>query len=62
MTTANLTSNRPRSTRRAWIMLIVITMLTVAGMTVVLPILPFVVLEYVPAQGSLAIWVGISRR
>lgn len=47
------------STRRAWIMLIVLTMLTTAGMTVVLPVLPFVVLRYVPDHGSLALWVGV---
>ncbi len=40
-------------------MLVVITMLTTAGMTVVLPILPFVVLRYVPGQSRLAVWVGI---
>ncbi|MBO9577649.1 MAG: MFS transporter [Microbacteriaceae bacterium] len=40
-------------------MLIVITILTTAGMTVVLPVLPFVVLRYVPDQGSLAVWVGV---
>lgn len=40
-------------------MLIVITMLTTAGMTVVLPVLPFVVLRYVSDQDHLAIWVGI---
>jgi len=40
-------------------MLIVITMLTMAGMTVVLPVLPFVVKQYVPGHGSLAVWVGL---
>lgn len=40
-------------------MLIVLTMLTTAGMTVVLPVLPFVVLRYAPDQSSLALWVGI---
>lgn len=49
----------PRSTRRAWIMLIVIVMLTTAGMTVVLPILPFVVLRYVDDPDHLGLWVGI---
>jgi len=39
-------------------MLVVITMLTTAGMTVVLPILPFVVLRYVPDRHNLALWVG----
>lgn len=45
--------------RRAWIMLIVITTLTTAGMTVVLPVLPFVVLRYVSNPADLAVWVGI---
>lgn len=40
-------------------MLIVITMLTTAGMTVVLPILPFVVLRYVDEPAHLAVWVGV---
>lgn len=40
-------------------MLIVITMLTTAGMTVVLPVLPFVVLRYVSNPADLAVWVGI---
>ncbi len=44
-----------RSDKRAWIMLIVLTMLTVIGMTVVLPVLPFVVLQYVSHEGDLAI-------
>jgi DHA1 family tetracycline resistance protein-like MFS transporter len=48
-----------RAPRRAWIMLIVLTMLTVIGMTVVLPVLPFVVLEYVSHERDLAIWVGV---
>ncbi|WP_431070990.1 MFS transporter [Microbacterium phyllosphaerae] len=48
-----------RSEKRAWIMLIVLTMLTVIGMTVVLPVLPFVVLQYVSHEGDLAIWVGV---
>lgn len=49
----------PRGLNRAWIMLIVLTMLTVIGMTVVLPVLPFVVLQYVSEEKDLAIWVGI---
>ncbi len=40
-------------------MLIAITMLNVIGMTVVLPVLPFVVARYVPDQSQLAIWVGV---
>jgi len=39
-------------------MLVVLTMLTTAGMTVVLPVLPFVVLRYVP-HTHLALWVGV---
>ncbi|BDI22659.1 MFS transporter [Herbiconiux sp. L3-i23] len=44
---------------RAWIMLIVLTLLTVVGMTVVLPVLPFVVLRYVSSENDLAAWVGV---
>ena len=40
-------------------MLIALTMLNVIGMTVVLPVLPFVVARYVPEQGQLALWVGL---
>lgn len=40
-------------------MLIVLTMLTVIGMTVVLPVLPFVVLQYVSHERDLALWVGV---
>ena len=55
----SLTNPLARSDKRAWIMLIVLTMLTVIGMTVVLPVLPFVVLQYVSHEGDLAIWVGV---
>ncbi|WP_449408935.1 MFS transporter [Microbacterium maritypicum] len=48
-----------RSDKRAWVMLIVLTMLTVIGMTVVLPVLPFVVLQYVTHEHDLALWVGV---
>lgn len=40
-------------------MLISITMLNVIGMTVVLPVLPFVVARYVAEPSQLAIWVGV---
>lgn len=60
MTTENQASEvTAPDTRRAWAMLVVLTMLTTAGMTVVLPVLPFVVLRYVPDQGGLALWVGV---
>ncbi|MFD1202811.1 MFS transporter [Leucobacter albus] len=49
----------PQSSRRAWATLISITMLNVMGMTIVLPVLPFVVQRYVDTPGHLAIWVGI---
>ncbi len=57
--TSETTPPELRENRRAWLMLIAITMLTTAGMTVVLPVLPFVVLRYVPGQSDLAIWVGV---
>ncbi len=59
MTSVNPSPTAPVNTRRAWFMLIVLTMLTTAGMTVVLPVLPFVVLRYVPDQSQLALWVGV---
>lgn len=59
MTSASNLAAPAVNTRRAWIMLIVITMLTMAGMTVVLPVLPFVVLRYVPDHRHLALWVGV---
>lgn len=40
-------------------MLISITMLNVVGMTVVLPVLPFVVRQYVAEPTHLAVWVGV---
>ncbi|WP_244268165.1 MFS transporter [Microbacterium foliorum] len=57
MTTPKISS--PRGEKRAWLMLVVLTMLAVVGMTVVLPVLPFVVLQYVSHEGDLAIWVGV---
>ncbi|MFS0735255.1 MFS transporter [Microbacterium sp. 1P10UB] len=53
-----MTSVSSPAPKRAWTMLIVLTMLTTAGMTVVLPVLPFVVLRYVPQENDLALWVG----
>ncbi len=58
MTSVNFSSTA-RVSQRAWVMLIVLTMLTVIGMTVVLPVLPFVVLQYVGSENDLAIWVGV---
>ncbi|MFT4226238.1 MFS transporter [Micropruina sp.] len=58
MTSVNRTPQAAGS-RRAWVMLIAITMLNVIGMTVVLPVLPFVVGRYVSDQSHLAVWVGI---
>jgi MFS transporter, DHA1 family, tetracycline resistance protein len=58
MTSPNALPSTPVATR-AWPMLIVLTMLTTAGMTVVLPVLPFVVLQYVSDENDLAVWVGV---
>ena len=50
----------PVSTRRAWFMLVALTMLSVIGMTIVLPVMPFVVQQYLPhGDPSLAVWVGV---
>ena len=46
--------------RRAWAMLIALTMLTVIGMTTVFPVMPFIVQEYLPpGDENLALWVGV---
>ncbi|MEJ6550463.1 MFS transporter [Corynebacterium sp. USCH3] len=55
-----MTSNEPAVTSRwAWPMLVTITLLNVIGMTIVLPILPFVVRDVMPSFGTLALWVGL---
>ncbi|MFD5142846.1 MFS transporter [Streptomyces sp. NPDC058401] len=46
------------SPRRAWLVIVCLTLLNSIGMTVVFPVLPFVTLQYVP-EGSLALWVGV---
>ncbi|MFE4861121.1 MFS transporter [Streptomyces sp. NPDC056670] len=48
----------PSAPRRAWLVLVCLTLLNAIGMTVVFPVLPFVTLEYVDG-GSLALWVGV---
>ena len=58
MTSLNPSASTHAS-KRAWAMLVALTMLTVIGMTVVLPVLPFVVLQYVGNENDLAIWVGV---
>jgi DHA1 family tetracycline resistance protein-like MFS transporter len=44
--------------RLAWPLIVAINFLATIGMTIVLPVLPFVIQEYVP-EASLALWVGI---
>lgn len=56
--TPGFSHSRLAGADRRWVMLIVLTTLTTAGMTVVLPVLPFVVLRYVSGEGELALWVG----
>lgn len=45
--------------KRAWPLLIAISFLATIGMTIVLPVLPFVVLQYLPNDTNLALWVGV---
>lgn len=40
-------------------MLVAVILLNVVGMTIVLPILPFVVRDVMPSFGTLALWVGL---
>ena len=50
----------PQASRRAWFMLVTLTMLSVIGFTVVLPVMPFIVQDYLPhGDPNLAIWVGV---
>jgi len=46
------------TSKLAWPLLIAITFLTTIGMTIVFPVLPFILQEYVP-EASLALWVGV---
>jgi DHA1 family tetracycline resistance protein-like MFS transporter len=46
------------TSKLAWPLLIAITFLTTIGMTIVFPVLPFILREYVP-EASLALWVGV---
>ena len=49
----------PPTAKRAWPLLIAISLLATMGMTIVVPVLPFVVQRYLPNDTSLALWVGI---
>ncbi len=56
------TTARPRrtgATAYAWPLLIAISFLATIGMTIVLPVLPFVVQRYLPNGADLALWVGV---
>jgi len=44
--------------RRAWYLVLALTMLNVLGMGIIFPVLPFLTLRYV-SGGSLALWVGV---
>lgn len=50
--------NRLQAPKLAWPLIIAISFLATIGMTIVLPVLPFVIRDYVP-DSSLALWVGI---
>lgn len=55
----DLASERMPASRRAWLVLAAITFLNSIGMTIVVPVLPFITLKYIPDQASLGLWVGI---
>src|SRR4051812_26492838 len=60
MTTEITPPTTTTSARRAWAMLIALTMLTVIGMTTVFPVMPFIVQKYLPTgDHNLALWVGV---
>jgi DHA1 family tetracycline resistance protein-like MFS transporter len=45
--------------RRAWAVLITITFLSSVGLTIVIPVLPFITLKFVSDQEALGWWVGV---
>jgi DHA1 family tetracycline resistance protein-like MFS transporter len=47
-----------RAPRRAWYLVVALTMLNVLGMGIIFPVLPFLTLRYV-SPTSLALWVGV---
>lgn len=47
------------SIRWSWPLLVAVAALNMAGMTVVIPILPFIVRDYLPDGANLAVWVGL---
>src|SRR5450756_2119112 len=48
----------PPGPRRAWFLVVALTMLNVLGMGIIFPVLPFITLRYVSGR-SLALWVGV---
>ncbi|MDR1767540.1 MAG: MFS transporter [Propionibacteriaceae bacterium] len=66
MTTATDTEIRPGGapvvapgSRRGWLLITAIAFLSGTGMTIVLPVLPFITLRHVADEASLAWWVGV---
>lgn len=59
MTTSKDSTVRRAGSRRVWVVLAAITFLNSVGMTIVVPVLPFITLEYVPGRASLGWWVGL---
>lgn len=47
------------ASRWSWPLLVAVTLLNVIGMTIVMPVLPFIVRDLMPAHGNLAVWVGV---
>lgn len=48
-----------QTSRWAWPLILVVTFLNAIGMTIVFPVLPFVTMQFLPDESSLALWVGI---
>ncbi|WP_010121329.1 MFS transporter [Corynebacterium nuruki] len=46
-------------TRWSWPLLVTVAALNMVGMTVVIPILPFIVRDHLPDGADLAVWVGL---
>jgi DHA1 family tetracycline resistance protein-like MFS transporter len=54
-----VTHNTPTASRSALLLIFAITFLNTLGMTIVFPVLPFLVQRYVGSSAAVAVWVGV---
>ena len=54
-----MTADTPSAPRSALLLIFVITFLNTLGMTIIMPVAPFLTQRYVSSPGAVAVWVGI---